>query len=798
MKISIFAILLLTVLSMLHAATLSVALDGSQAYTSIQAAIDTANNGDTVLVYPGRYYENIDYIGKSITVCSLEATTNDSTYITYTIIDGNQNGSCVTFRNAEQNATLRGFTITNGIGHPVWDGLRRGGGIFMHLVGQINIINCEITGNRAAMGAGIFSDENSLFLSGVKVYHNYAIAQGGGIFLCGGSTHYPTIVFDPVNRCSIYSNYGMNPVDFLVWDLRINLEINLDMFTVSTPDRFYVARHSNIPLFNQYTDTVNIQRAYRTEVNHDLYVSPNGDDSNSGLNSTQAMKSITKAIHRIAADSLNVKTVHVLPGTYSEGVNDQILPIPLKSNVNVIGGGSENTTIFTNVDCSSNLGIIIASHKARNITFGGVKLLEGTPSNRVPLYLGNLSHNMHIKDVIVDDFTTYYMGAMYSYLFESSSFDSLIIRNITTPESAFQILIAYSGSITNSVFENIHSTYTSPDTPGDDSWSITVVNIWVEDSLNVENCTFRNISVQNNQCTFHISNTNNGIENVVDVNINNCLFENIRSNAGAPIIFGNNSFGDYKVSNCTFYNNYGLGGAVGTQGKVVMRNNIFYNPDTPHELFLYNAHPQSNIIGNLDFDYNSIQGGSSSIYNPDSQNTLSYGVHNLSSDPMFASTTVGSPEYLHLAASSPCINTGTPDTAGLELLPYDLAHNFRIWDSRIDVGCYEFGSIPYVDNDDPFTPSLVDRITATNYPNPFNPTTTIAFSLPLSGRTTLDIYNLKGQRVRQLLNANLPSGSHKATWDGSNDNNQPVSSGIYFYRVCCSDQAFTGKMILAK
>jgi len=109
-----------------------------------------------------------------------------------------------------------------------------------------------------------------------------------------------------------------------------------------------------------------------------------------------------------------------------------------------------------------------------------------------------------------------------------------------------------------------------------------------------------------------------------------------------------------------------------------------------------------------------------------------------------------------------------------------------------------FGSIPYVDNDDPFTPELSGFINATNYPNPFNPSTTIAFSLPHSGRTTLDIYNLKGQKVRSLLNAKLPSGGNKAVWDGNNDNNQPVSSGIYFYRVCCADQTFASKMILAK
>ena len=134
----------------------------------------------------------------------------------------------------------------------------------------------------------------------------------------------------------------------------------------------------------------------------------------------------------------------------------------------------------------------------------------------------------------------------------------------------------------------------------------------------------------------------------------------------------------------------------------------------------------------------------------------------------------------------------------LDLLPYDLAGNWRIWDGRIDMGCYEFGSEPWVTNDDPIIPAVENVISATNYPNPFNPSTTIAFSLPVAGIATLEIYNLKGQKVRQLLNSTLPSGSHKAVWDGINDLGQPVSSGIYFFRVCCNKQAFTGKMILAK
>ena len=177
MKTSMLTTLLLITLTVINAATLSVALDGSQAYSSIQAAIEASNSGDTVLVYPGRYLENIDYIGKSITVCSLEASTNDTTYISSTIIDGNQSGSCVAFRNSEQNATLRGFTITNGIGYEIFDGWRRGGGVLMIQVGQINLSNCAIINNKAGIGGGIYSVKSSLSLSGLQIHNNYAVIQ---------------------------------------------------------------------------------------------------------------------------------------------------------------------------------------------------------------------------------------------------------------------------------------------------------------------------------------------------------------------------------------------------------------------------------------------------------------------------------------------------------------------------------------------------------------------------------------------------------------------------------------------
>ena len=101
----------------LTAATITINCDGSGNYTSIQEGIDNSVNGDTVLVCPGTYYENIDYLGKNITVGSLFLTEQDPSYIEQTIINGDNEGSVVTFKNREDTtATLTGFTITHGSG----------------------------------------------------------------------------------------------------------------------------------------------------------------------------------------------------------------------------------------------------------------------------------------------------------------------------------------------------------------------------------------------------------------------------------------------------------------------------------------------------------------------------------------------------------------------------------------------------------------------------------------------------------------------------------------------------------
>ena len=101
--------------------------------------------------------------------------------------------------------------------------------------------------------------------------------------------------------------------------------------------------------------------------------------------------------------------------------------------------------------------------------------------------------------------------------------------------------------------------------------------------------------------------------------------------------------------------------------------------------------------------------------------------------------------------------------------------------------------------DDPQLAPVSHPTLTGNYPNPFNPSTSISFSLPASGPVSLGVYNLKGQLVKILLSdAELASGPHSVIWDGTDARGQMVSSGLYFCRLSTARHTSTRKMLLAK
>jgi hypothetical protein len=170
---------------------------------------------------------------------------------------------------------------------------------------------------------------------------------------------------------------------------------------------------------------------------------------------------------------------------------------------------------------------------------------------------------------------------------------------------------------------------------------------------------------------------------------------------------------------------------------------------------------------------------------------------NICSDPGFYAWSVDNP--YNLGQDSPCIDAGTTNFSIFDLpdwyeFPsYDLAGNPRIYGNQVDLGAYEWQG--QTDIEDQIT---VPAFSMRNYPNPFNPSTTILFSIPETRQVRISVYNLKGQKVKDLIKTEMTRGTHRVIWDGKDSNNRDVGSGIYLFKLESGANILNRKAMLMK
>ena len=163
--------------------------------TTIQAAINVAVNGDTVLVAPGTYVENINFLGKAITVASAKGPK-------VTIIDGNKKDSVVIFDHKETaTSVLSGFTIQNGYATTYISG----GGIDMEFSSAATITGNIITGNQSNLGAGICGQGGTAIITN-NIIRNNSAERGGGIEL--DATYGPQITANLIENNTAFLGGG--------------------------------------------------------------------------------------------------------------------------------------------------------------------------------------------------------------------------------------------------------------------------------------------------------------------------------------------------------------------------------------------------------------------------------------------------------------------------------------------------------------------------------------------------------------------------------------------------------------
>ena len=339
---------------------------------------------------------------------------------------------------------------------------------------------------------------------------------------------------------------------------------------------------------------------------------------------------------------------------------------------------------------------------------------------------------------------------------------------------------------------------TSGNADADDPYNMGAGIYNLKDSITVVNCVFtdnyaaqgagmansrvgaftNHIEIRN--CTFAENRAENaaGIGNWdCPTQIVRCLFvaDSVTDMGGAIYNWGANS--DADIIHCTFYANAAgdstLGGAVHSRASGIYTNiinSIFWNNSS-------------------DVGYGSeTHGAVTNVYYSDIQQTNNIqGDHNINEYPLFMD-----PQNFDftLDPGSPCIDAGT------DLLVVDndtlyMADSTSYKGAAPDMGAFEYVQTTALRGTGDGIPSDFELMQ--NYPNPFNPSTTIRYRLSKNVRVNLSIFDIRGRKVKTLVNTRQTAGTYSLKFDASN-----MASGIYFYEIKTGYFTQIKKMILVR
>ncbi len=269
----------------------------------------------------------------------------------------------------------------------------------------------------------------------------------------------------------------------------------------------------------------------------------------------------------------------------------------------------------------------------------------------------------------------------------------------------------------------------------------------------------------------------------------NSLFENNTGEFGGA--FYALSLNYPYFYNCTITANHAEQAGAFYSVKAFSRfyNCIIWGNDSQDDLQYYQEHPS---YGFPTFLYCLIENGQGSIGGPAlDSGSYSY-INNIEADPLF---TMEENFPYTLQDGSACIDAGTPNTSNIPVTFYDLAGNERIENGRIDIGCYEYH---YMDQEQYHVDDNISTMLLAMQ-NPYSIGGAINLSVPEAGKVEVEIFNVKGQKVRTLLNDSVPADQNiSLVWMGVDSHNRQVASGVYFCRMHCGGKSSVQKLLLLR
>jgi hypothetical protein len=760
MKIFYIFIFLIAGLS-LHSLILEVGYNG-QAYSSINSAVTASASGDTVMIYPGTYYENISVIQKDITLTSRYLVTNDENDIINTIIDGNYVKSVLYFYLC-QNISVIGLTIQHGSGTVIEYSLRVGGGIFVKECQNFNLNSNIIQYNQAGSCGGIALVKSRGFLSSNIIRFNEA-DQVGGITVNIADLPDPetAVCFDTVYKNSIYSNAGYlaNDIWFTGYDT-FNVSLKKGSSLIKSRhwingiiNSSYYPYDDNNPIMLNYS----CEEQYFETVPQDLYVSTTGNDNNTGLTASSPLRNIYTAMNRIQSDSLNPRTIYIDEGVYTPSDGEELFPIVLKNGVSLKGiNGS-----FT-MD-SRNIYTLLYAIKSKNTSIENLNAINvasrGWYSDFILLF--DFCTDLKLNNVIISS-----EEDMNTSILSLNLNKNLRINNLSISLPTGRGLGVFADLMSNSILNNVFIN------GGRKALILTRDGYEYEEGLPL---------VLSNFGIF------NGNSNAAPAWGDDYL--------GSAVMFTPQTYinpqKNYLI-NWTVANNKGIDGPFGINGEagVTIMNSIFWN-NKPNTLgFTGTQDPSDTLL--INFKNCLFFENSDSTFV--TENTVIINNNN----PLY-----GNPGFLGngdnpfaLSSFSQCIDAGTTELPeGVSLPETDLAGNPRIYGDGIDLGAYEYNpqsiSIPEPVK---YEPSIICNV----FPNPVvlslnrNLFCNFDVQFPKSADVDFSIYNIKGQKIITLANGFRSPGESRFNWDGRDENNKKIGTGIYIYKIKTKDTEVSGK-----
>ena len=648
-----------------------------------------------------------------------------------------------------------------------------GGGVGCLPNAMPTLKNVFITSNTAEYGGGMScTNSNSGLLTNDFISGNTASRQGGGIFFDGQFS-----VFDSINRCNIYFNEAPEGRDLYS---ATKIKVVADTFSVLHPTAYYAEPIDNF--------TFNILHGKIAQADADLYVSPAGNNANSGITAGKPLKTIQHANAIMRADSSHHYRIHLADGRYSPYTNNE--PFPLKiinyidlqgtdaNNVILDAEGKARVVVFNNNSTSHLSGITITGGSVTNENGGGILFTNSSPTLENMTITGNIaasgggilcnvSSSPKFQNVIISgNNASLSGGGIECHSTSSPTFENVSITDNSAPRGGG--IGCY--DVAAPVFKNVNITGNSAFDGG---------GIIISGSGDISFWPL--VKIENGTISGNFATRGGGLycENSKLTGIDLAITDNEATWGGG--FFLNSS--RPTLRNMTLAGNKAdsAGGGIYsrsdnkfTMSKIV--NSVLWN-NLPQEVYFSQSYNMNAMI----ISYSDLKGGQGSIITS-GMDTVVWQEGNIPADPLF----VGGGAYPYsFMAGSPCRDAGMPDTTGLRLPLTDLAGGPRIWNERVDMGGYEWNNVGIGDLR---TTNYDLRITS--YPNPFSDQTTFSYEVPESSRVTLQVFNSIGLLVADLVNTTQPKGTYKIEWNAGG-----LQAGVYFYRVQAGKLAGGGKLV---